>query len=100
MMDSCRLRNPAAGLIATYCNPIAFSTSAMKSEPGRVMNVSLGSFVGFAPSVDLGFSAPASAACASWVVAAMALPATAAVLLRKARRPALLSSMLSFMAVS
>src|SRR5258706_13438300 len=85
MIDSCRLRKPAAGLIATYCSPILFSTSAMKSEPGCVMKVSLGSLVvaglaaGFAPSVVT------SAAAAILAPAATAAPAAAA-LFRNERR--------------
>src|SRR5688500_4101038 len=100
MMDSCRLRKPAAGLIATYCRPMAFSTSAMKSEPGWVMKVSLGSF--FSPAaLPAGLSAAmVSAAWASCVVAASAAPAAAAVPLRNLRRAGLPFSGASFMAFS
>src|SRR6476469_996972 len=90
MIDSCRLRNPAAGLRATYCKPIAFKTSAMKSDPGRVMNVSLGSFAAADLASGLDVSA-ASVACASFAPAASAVPATAAVLFRNDRRAALRS---------
>src|SRR5688572_18857192 len=100
MIDSCRLRKPAAGLIATYCRPMAFSTSAMKSEPGWVMKVSLGSF--FSPAaLPAGLSAAmVSAAWASCVVAASAAPAAAAVPLRNLRRAGLPFSGASFMAFS
>src|SRR6185503_14017307 len=91
---------PAAGLIATYCKPMAFSTSAMKSEPGRVMNVSLGSLPD-AAGLSAGFlSTAASVACASCVAAAIAVPATAAVPLRNERRPGLLLSVVSVMVLS
>src|SRR5215510_12188447 len=83
MIDSCRLRKPAAGLIATYLRPIDFSASAMKSEPGLVMKVSLGSLAAdFSPA---GFAA-GSAACAMVVVAATTAPAAAAVPFKKERR--------------
>src|SRR5688572_16522026 len=100
MMDSCRLRKPAAGLIATYCSPTAFSTSAMKSDPGFVMNVSLGSFFSAAAFAAAGLSATGSAACASFVVAAIAAPAAAAVPFRNERRLDLPLSDASFIAVS
>jgi hypothetical protein len=85
-MDSCRLRNPEAALMARYWSPIARSTSAMKSEPGWVMKVSLGSFFS-AAALAAGFSAAAeSAACASCVVAASVAPAAAAAPFRNERR--------------
>jgi hypothetical protein len=99
-MDSCRLRNPAAGLIAMYWSPIVFSTSAMKSDPGRVMKVSLGSFVSAAGVEASGWGVAGSAAWTSFVVAAIAAPAAAAVPFRKLRRPVLPFSGASFMAAS
>ena len=59
--------------------PVALITSAMKSEPGLVMKVSLGSL----PAA--GFAA-VSAAYAIVVVAATTAPAAAAVPFRKERR--------------
>jgi hypothetical protein len=61
----------------------------MKSEPGLVMKVSLGSFFSAGAFPAAGFSAVASAACARCVVAAIAAPAATAVPLRKERRPVL-----------
>src|SRR5689334_11730144 len=83
MIDSCKLRKPAAGLIARYLIPVALITSAMKSEPGLVMKVSLGNLA--AAFSAAGF-APVSAACARVVVAATTAPAAAAVPFKKERR--------------
>src|SRR4030095_2727306 len=91
---------PAAGLIATYCSPIVFNTSAMKSDPGRVIKLSLGSFFSAGGLAAASVLSPGSAAWASLVVAAIAAPAAAAVPLRNERRPVLLLSGMSFMPAS
>jgi hypothetical protein len=88
-----------AGLIATYCKPMPFSTSAIKSEPGLVMNVSLGSLPAAGFAAGAGLSAP-SVAFVSVAAAAIALPATAAVPFRNERRPGLLLPALSSIAIS
>src|ERR671938_2191179 len=80
-MDSCRLRKLEPGLAATYSRPSAFSTSTMKSEPGRSISVALS-----------GWGAPAGAGAAGCACAALAieLPRAAAPLtatpLRNVRR--------------
>src|SRR4026207_248048 len=82
MMDSCRLRKLDPGLDATYSMPVALMTSTMKSEPGRLMILSL---LG-------GFSLPSelvSAACAGEfpaICVPMPAAADAAAPFRNARR--------------
>src|SRR5712691_11330334 len=93
MIDSCSARKLEPGLAQMYSNPSDFSTSTMKSEPGRsAVNTSAAADTG---SVSLANAAaegtavprPGCVSCALAGVFATSTAAPAAALFRKPRRP-------------
>src|SRR6186997_2803784 len=102
MRDSWMLRKLEPGLVEMYSRSSVFSTSTMKSEPGRSTTMSPGIFFSFffGPSFTPSFAGAscfaASGDCASTVAAAA--PALAAAPFRNVRRstPAFLSSSIDF----